>query len=156
MIRAGISYSRTCSEAPPDASKNFARWRCHAADSEASLAPRRGASGIRTVRSNAARAACLPLLVLALSGASARQDKSGAAAAGFDANRLRRVDALVEAAIPDRLLPGAVVLVGRGDREALLKAYGNRAVVPSREAMTTDTIFDLASLTKSVATAARG
>ncbi len=105
------------------------------------------------MRANAARAACLPLLILALSGASARQDKSGAAAAGFDANRLRRVDALVEAAIADRLLPGAVVLVGRGDREALLKAYGNRAVVPSREAMTTDTIFDLASLTKSVATA---
>src|SRR2546422_9906332 len=94
-------------------------------------APPRGALRIRTVRSNAARAACLPLLVLALSGASARQDKSGAAA-GFDANRLRRVDTLVEAAIADRLLPGAGVLVGRGDGEALFKAYGNHAGCPAR------------------------
>ena len=32
------------------------------------------------------------------------------------------------------------------------KAYGERALVPAREAMTVDTIFDLASLTKIVAT----
>src|SRR2546425_2918399 len=102
---------------------------------------------------NAIRTASLLFLALSLSGASARQDKTGPAAAGFDSNRLRLVDSLVEAAIADRLLPGAVVLVGRGDREVLLKAYGNRALVPAREPMTTDTIFDLASLTKSVATA---
>src|SRR5438128_118226 len=102
---------------------------------------------------NAIRTASLLFLALSLSGASARQDKTGPAAAGFDSNRLRLVDSLVQAAIADRLLPGAVVLVGRGDREVLLKAYGNRALVPAREPMTTDTIFDLASLTKSVATA---
>jgi uncharacterized protein YbbC (DUF1343 family) len=102
---------------------------------------------------NAIRTASLLFLALSLSGASARQDKTGPAAAGFDSNRLRLVDSLVQAAIADRLLPGAVVLVGRGDREVLLKAYGNRALVPAREPMTTDTIFDLASLTKSVVTA---
>ena len=105
------------------------------------------------IHANAARAACLLVLVTAQSGAAARQDKTGPAAAGFDGNRLRVVDSLVEAAIAERQLPGAVVLVGRGDREVLLRAYGNRAVAPAREAMTTDTIFDLASLTKAVVTA---
>ena len=47
---------------------------------------------------------------------------------------------------------GAVVLVGRGDRVAYLHAYGRRALVPAAEPMTPDTIFDLASLTKVVAT----
>jgi CubicO group peptidase (beta-lactamase class C family) len=32
-------------------------------------------------------------------------------------------------------------------------AYGSRPVLPEREAMTVDSVFDLASLTKSVATA---
>ena len=73
-------------------------------------------------------------------------------AAGFDPARLTRIDTLVEEAIRARQLPGAVVLVGRGDGIAYLKAYGNRALVPAAEPMTLDTIFDLASLTKVVAT----
>jgi uncharacterized protein YbbC (DUF1343 family) len=72
--------------------------------------------------------------------------------AQFDPGRLRRVDDLVDAAIRDRLLPGAVVLVGRGDRVVSVKTYGNRVVAPATEPMTADTIFDLASLTKVVAT----
>ena len=59
---------------------------------------------------------------------------------------------LVEAAIARRELPGAVVLVGRGDQILYQRAFGKRAVVPSAEAMTPETIFDLASLTKVVAT----
>lgn len=51
-----------------------------------------------------------------------------------------------------RLLPGAVVLVGRGDEVLYEKAFGQRAVAPAPEAMTLDTMFDLASLTKVVAT----
>src|SRR5688500_8880247 len=74
------------------------------------------------------------------------------AAAGFDAERLARIDGLVESAIRAGQLPGAVVLVGRGDRTAFTKAYGNRAVVPAVEPMTSDTLFDIASLTKVVAT----
>lgn len=50
-------------------------------------------------------------------------------------------------------LPGAVVLVARNGDVVWRKAYGARAVEPAREAMTTDTIFDVASLTKVVATA---
>ena len=75
------------------------------------------------------------------------------AAAGFSAERLARIDAAVEDALAAGDLPGAVVLVGRGDRVVFRRAYGNRAVLPGRETMTVDTVFDVASLTKPVATA---
>ena len=59
---------------------------------------------------------------------------------------------LVEEAIARHELPGAVVLVGRGDQILYQRAFGNRVVAPAAEAMTLETIFDLASLTKVVAT----
>jgi uncharacterized protein YbbC (DUF1343 family)/CubicO group peptidase (beta-lactamase class C family) len=59
---------------------------------------------------------------------------------------------VVEAAIAAGQTPGAVVLVGRGQDIVFEHAYGRRAVMPSPEPMTLDTIFDLASLTKVVAT----
>jgi uncharacterized protein YbbC (DUF1343 family)/CubicO group peptidase (beta-lactamase class C family) len=59
---------------------------------------------------------------------------------------------LVEAAIARHDLPGAVVLIGKGDATVYRRAFGQRAVTPSTEPMTEDTIFDLASLTKVVAT----
>ncbi|PYS72181.1 MAG: hypothetical protein DMF73_08955, partial [Acidobacteria bacterium] len=62
------------------------------------------------------------------------------------------MDAVIQAAIGKKELPGAVVLVGRHGKIVWRKAYGARAVEPQREPMTTDTIFDLASLTKVVAT----
>ena len=49
--------------------------------------------------------------------------------------------------------PGVVILVGQGNRVLYRKALGSRAVRPAVEPMTTDTIFDIASLTKVVATA---
>lgn len=73
-------------------------------------------------------------------------------AAGFDTGRLARIAALVNEAIAARKTPGAVVLVGRGDQVVYRRAFGNRAIEPAVEAMTADTIFDLASLTKVVAT----
>ena len=75
-----------------------------------------------------------------------------AAGQTFDAARLARIDELVAEAIEAGELPGAVVLVGRGDDVVYHKAFGDRARVPAREPMTLDTIFDLASLTKVVAT----
>lgn len=48
--------------------------------------------------------------------------------------------------------PGVVILVGQGNRVLYRKAVGSRAVTPAVEPMTTDTIFDIASLTKVVAT----
>jgi uncharacterized protein YbbC (DUF1343 family)/CubicO group peptidase (beta-lactamase class C family) len=67
--------------------------------------------------------------------------------------RLAQMDAVMNEEIAHRQLPGAVVLVGRKDRIIWQKSYGARAVEPTREPMTVDTIFDLASLTKVVATA---
>ncbi len=72
--------------------------------------------------------------------------------ARLDAHRLGRIAELVEAAIAEGALPGAVVLVGDGRGVVYQEAFGNRAVVPAPEPMTVDTIFDLASLTKVVAT----
>ena len=59
---------------------------------------------------------------------------------------------LVNAAIARHELPGAVVLIGRGDAIRYQHAFGQRAILTAPEAMTEDTIFDLASLTKVVAT----
>lgn len=66
--------------------------------------------------------------------------------------KLEAIEPLVRQAIGEKKLPGAVVVVGRGERILYQKAIGNRALVPSGEPMTEDTIFDLASLTKVVAT----
>ena len=74
-------------------------------------------------------------------------------AVGLSPGQLTWIDQIVEAEIAAKQLPGAVVLVGRQGRVAWNRAYGQRAVEPSPEPMTAETIFDLASLTKVVATA---
>ena len=63
------------------------------------------------------------------------------------------IDAAVGEAIASQSVPGAVVLIGRHDRVVFRRAYGFRELLPERVAMTTDTVFDLASLTKPIATA---
>jgi uncharacterized protein YbbC (DUF1343 family)/CubicO group peptidase (beta-lactamase class C family) len=80
------------------------------------------------------------------------QPARSAAAPGVDAQRLALIDQVVNAAIKERQLPGAVVLVGRRDAIVYEKVFGNRALEPSQEPMTLDTMFDMASLTKVVAT----
>jgi uncharacterized protein YbbC (DUF1343 family)/CubicO group peptidase (beta-lactamase class C family) len=72
---------------------------------------------------------------------------------GFDVDALNAIDDVAEQAIRDGETPGVVVCVGRSDGIAFLKAYGQRQVEPAPEAMTTDTVFDMASLTKPVSTA---
>ncbi len=62
------------------------------------------------------------------------------------------LDAVIEQSIKAGEIPGAVVLVGHNGGTVYQKAYGLRALVPEREPMTLDTIFDAASLTKVVAT----
>ncbi|MFM8536050.1 MAG: serine hydrolase domain-containing protein [Acidimicrobiia bacterium] len=63
-----------------------------------------------------------------------------------------RIDDLVREAMAAKLAPGAVVVVGRGDQTVYEKAFGSRATIPAVEPMSVDTVFDLASLTKVVAT----
>lgn len=82
----------------------------------------------------------------------ARLPVAAPARVGMSARHLRGIDRVVREAIARNELPGAVVLVGRKGRIVWRRAYGARALAPQREAMTVDTIFDLASLTKVVAT----
>ena len=69
-------------------------------------------------------------------------------------SRLAALDAVVNSAVDADQIPGAVLLVGQRDRILWRKAYGSRSLLPQREPMTVDTIFDLASLTKIFATTA--
>jgi uncharacterized protein YbbC (DUF1343 family)/CubicO group peptidase (beta-lactamase class C family) len=66
--------------------------------------------------------------------------------------RLQAVDAVIERAIHDGAIPGAVLVVGHDGRVIYRKAYGSRSLEPRREPMTVTTIFDLASLTKVIVT----
>ncbi len=84
----------------------------------------------------------IPLLLSIAALACAQENFSGSAA----------VDEQINQAIREGVIPGAVLVVGHNGRIAYRKAYGNRALAPAREPTTVDTIFDLASLTKVVAT----
>ncbi len=75
-----------------------------------------------------------------------------AAAKSANAPNLAVLDAIVLDAIHDHQIPGAVLLVGHNGQVVYRKAFGSRALEPRREPMTVDTIFDIASLTKVVAT----
>lgn len=81
----------------------------------------------------------------------ARSTESNAPAGARD-RRFHLIDDAVAEAIAAKKLPGAVILVGHNNRVVFRKAYGNRAVSPAVEPMTLDTIFDMASLTKVIAT----
>ena len=81
---------------------------------------------------------CAALAATALSA----QTFSGAAA----------LDRVIDQAIEQGRMPGAVLLVGHEGKVVYRKAYGKRALVPLPEAITLDTVFDCASLTKVVAT----
>jgi len=96
---------------------------------------------------------CLAILAFSHQAISIQLPLGASATLGMSAERLARMDQVIQASIEKRELPGAVVLVARHGRIAWRKAYGSRAVEPQREIMTADTIFDLASLTKIVATA---
>ena len=62
------------------------------------------------------------------------------------------LDQVLQQAIRDDQIPGAVVVVGNESRILHRRAYGYRSLAPRREPMTPDTIFDCASLTKVLAT----
>ncbi len=93
------------------------------------------------------------LATVFLAAAAAAAPASAPPAAGMSAARLEGLDAAIAESIAKKECPGAVVLVGRHGTVVYRKAYGNRAVAPAVEPMTVDTIFDMASLTKVVATA---
>ncbi len=66
--------------------------------------------------------------------------------------RFAPVDAAILNAIRQGLTPGAVIIVGHEGKVVYRKAFGSRSLDPTIEPMTVDTIFDMASLTKVMAT----
>ena len=72
-------------------------------------------------------------------------------AGAFHADKLSEMDAAINDAIAEHHCPGGVLWLEHNG-EVYKKAYGSRALVPTNEPMTEDTIFDAASLTKVVAT----
>jgi uncharacterized protein YbbC (DUF1343 family)/CubicO group peptidase (beta-lactamase class C family) len=73
-------------------------------------------------------------------------------ARNFDAPSFDAIDALMQAAVAKGSMPGGVVIIGHNGAVVYRKAFGSRSLEPTHEAMTADTIFDLASLTKVIAT----
>jgi len=72
---------------------------------------------------------------------------------GMDATRLNLIDDIVREGLGQDKMPGCVVMIGRREGIAFRRAYGFRQLQPEKADMTVDTVFDLASLTKPIATA---
>jgi CubicO group peptidase (beta-lactamase class C family) len=98
------------------------------------------------------RRVCATVWLLLAFALSSRAQPPAPSAAPLDPTQLAKIAPLVEAAIAAHQLPGAVIVAGRGDRVEYRHAFGSRALVPAVEPMSLDTIFDIASLTKVVAT----
>ena len=67
--------------------------------------------------------------------------------------RFREISPVVEEEIEKGSFPGAVVLVGKGDDILYWEAFGREVIEPFEEPVARETIFDLASMTKPIATA---
>jgi len=89
-------------------------------------------------------ACCFWTLILAATPAQAAPDLSE--------KRLEGIAPLVEASIQAKKIPGAVVLIGHEGHVVYRRAFGARSLEPERRPMTLGTVFDMASLTKVVAT----
>ena len=94
------------------------------------------------------------LTTLTVSSALAtRLPKASPESVGMDSAKLAEIDKVVNEGIEAKKFPGCVVAISRHGKLVFLKAYGNRRLLPEPEPMTTDTLFDLASVTKPVACA---
>ena len=87
------------------------------------------------------------------SAAETRLPRADPEQVGMQSNKLAEIDGVVEAGLANRQMPGCVVLIARQGKIAFLRAYGHRSIEPVDTPMTEDTVFDLASLTKPIATA---
>lgn len=72
---------------------------------------------------------------------------------GMDSEHLTLADDAINQAIADKIIPGAVLAVVRHGKLAYLKAYGSKQTYPTVVPMTENTVFDLASVSKTVSTA---
>ena len=98
-------------------------------------------------------AALLLSAIAAAPVAACSQAQEGASSPGRAGHEgFANIDAIMNRAVAAGNIPGGVVLIGHNGVVVYRKAYGWRSLEPSREPMTIDTIFDLASLTKCIAT----
>lgn len=97
--------------------------------------------------------AIVGLLFGANDAAAGQLPEISAAAAGMSASRLEAIADVVQEGLNQSKMPGCVVTVGRRSGIVFQRAFGMRQVQPDKEEMTVDTVFDLASLTKPIATA---
>ena len=95
--------------------------------------------------------AALPLAAWFIVGCATPSAVPGSPSSGLAVERLAAIDSAIDQAIAEHRLPGAVVWIERHGA-IYEKSYGQRALEPLPEAMTDDTIFDAASLTKVIAT----
>src|SRR3984957_14117284 len=108
--------------------------------------------GILGAASGGARGEASGLRPDGQAGAPVPTSSSSSISSASSNTRFKAVDSVINAAILDGTIPGAVLVVGHDGRVIYRKAYGARALEPRREVMTPDTIFDAASLTKVIVT----
>lgn len=102
-----------------------------------------------TITSSLLRYLTVVLLLLTIIPASS-------ASAGdplVEADRAATIDFLLEHAISERLISGGVVLIGNHDSVLYSTARGTTGITPAGTPLSTTTLFDIASLTKVIATA---
>lgn len=85
--------------------------------------------------------------------AGSQLEVATAESVGLDSRRLSRIDSVVNDYLREGAFPGAVVGVLRDGKVVYRKSFGYRETLGNRVAMTVDTRFDLASLTKPIAVA---
>ncbi len=99
-----------------------------------------------------ARLSALAVLALVLCGAASLPAEKPLSSPSLRAEELAGLDSIVETAIREGKTPGAVVLIGNREETIYFRAFGFRSLEPKKVPMSEDTIFDLASLTKVIAT----
>jgi CubicO group peptidase (beta-lactamase class C family) len=95
----------------------------------------------------------LGLVVLALQLQAQPLQRTRPDKVGMDPAKFIYADQVIHQAIDKHEIPGAVLAVVRHGKMAYIKAYGNRQVYPDTLQMEESTVFDLASVSKSVSTA---
>ena len=101
---------------------------------------------------HSARLSALAVLALVLCGAAHQPAEKPLSSPSLRGEQLAGLDSLVETAIREGKTPGAVVLIGNREEIIYSRAFGFRSLEPKKVPMSEDTIFDLASLTKVIAT----
>ena len=121
----------------------------HGMFSASSFPGLRAGPGVLLLRSFAV----LALLLAVSSGCRnvAPSDQKAPSAAALDVSRFAAIDAAITRYVTNGGMPGAAFYLGRNGA-TYERAYGEKSLAPTREPLTGDTVFDVASLTKVVAT----